>query len=131
MSCPNYKRICERLVLSESVTFATDTLTINIPDGTYNNNEKYCIVIAQTIPDTTTITAPVVITIGDGTTAYPLINCDGTAVVACSINSRTRYSVRVRTGIQDGVFQLVGKLPCSRCANNAASLPITTDTTTG
>jgi hypothetical protein len=46
MSCPNYKRLCERLVISESVTFATDTLTINIPAGSYLDGEKYCIVVA-------------------------------------------------------------------------------------
>ncbi len=99
MSCPNYKRICERLIISNSVTFADDTLTINLPAGNYNDCEKYCIVVAQTLPDTTTIVAPVVITIGDDTTAYPLLNCDCTTVYACSINTRTRYSVKVNTGL--------------------------------
>ena len=33
-------------------------LYINLPEGNYANNEKYCIVVAQNIPDTTTITAP-------------------------------------------------------------------------
>jgi len=46
MSCPNYKRLCKRLVISEAVTFADDTLTINIPEGNYNDCEKYCIVVA-------------------------------------------------------------------------------------
>ena len=126
MSCPNYKKLCKRLIISEAVTFAGDTLTINIPDGNYNDGEKYCIVVAQTIPDTTTVAANVVITIGDGTTAYPLLNCDCTNVLACSINTRTRYSVVVNTNIQDGVFKLIGKLPCSRCISNATSLPVTT-----
>ncbi len=123
MSCPNYKKLCKRLIISEAVTFAGDTLTINIPDGNYCNGEKYCIVVAQTIPDTTTVAANVVITIGDDTTEYPLLNCDCTNVLACSINTRTRYSVVVNTNIQDGVFKLMGRLPCSRCINNAASLP--------
>lgn len=126
MSCSNYKRLCKRLILSEAVTFAGDTLTINIPDGNYNDGEKYCIVVTQTIPDTTTVAANVVITIGDGTTEYPLLNCDCTNVLACSINTRTRYSVVVNTNIQDGVFKLIGKLPCSHCLNNVASLPVTT-----
>lgn len=127
MSCPNYKRICERLIISNSVTFADDTLTINLPAGNYNDCEKYCIVVAQTLPDTTTIVAPVVITIGDDTTAYPLLNCDCTTVYACSINTRTRYSVKVNTGLQDGAFVMTGKVPCSRCANRPASLPIPTE----
>lgn len=125
MSCPNYKRLCERLVISQSVTFADNTLTINIPQMAYNDGEKYCIVIAQNLPETTTITSPVVITIGDDTTTtYPLLNCDCTTVYACAINRRTRYSVRVNTGLQDGVFSLLGKLPCSRCSDRATSLPV-------
>lgn len=130
MSCSNYKRLCERLIISEAVTFADDTLTINIPEGSYLDGEKYCIVVAQTIPVETTIAADVVITIGDDTTAYPLLNCDCTNVTACQINTRTRYSVKVRTNIQDGVFSLIGKIPCSRCQDRARALPIP-DTTAG
>lgn len=124
MSCQNVKRLCKNLVVSTAVTFADDTLTINIPAGTYGNGCKYCIVVAQTIPAETTITAPVVITIGEGTTTYPLLNCDCTAVTACAINSRTRYSTVVRTDTTSGTFRLLGKLPCSRCSDNLASLPV-------
>jgi hypothetical protein len=53
-----------------------------------------------------------------------LVNCDGTGVVACSINTRTRYSVCVRTGINDGVFALMKKLPCSQCRIAPLSLPL-------
>lgn len=123
MACPNYKRLCDKLIISNSVTFTDDSLTINIPDGSYLNKEKYCIVVAQNIPEETTINAPVVITIGDETTTYPLVNCDCTNVTACSINRRTRYSVVVKTDIASGVFALREKLPCSRCGNNLASLP--------
>ena len=123
MACPNYKRLCDKLIISNSVTFTDDSLTINIPDGSYLNKEKYCIVVAQNIPEETTINAPVVITIGDETTTYPLVNCDCTNVTACSINRRTRYSVVVKTDIASGVFALKEKLPCSRCGNNLASLP--------
>lgn len=131
MSCPNVKRLCNNLIISSAVTFADDTLTINLPAGTYGNGCKYCIVVAQTIPETTTINAPVVFTIGTGTTEYPLLNCDCTPVTACSINTRTRYSTIVRTGIASGSFNLLGKLPCSRCANNLASLPVAEETTDG
>lgn len=123
MSCPNYKRLCDRLVISQAVTFAGGTLTINLPEGSYLNGEKYCIIVAQNIPTETTIAAPVVITIGDDTTTYPLTNCDCSTVYACSINRRTRYSVCVRTDETSGVFRLLGKLPCSRCSNNLVSLP--------
>lgn len=124
MSCSKTKRLCNNLVISQAVTFADDTLIINIPAGTYGNCKKYCIVVAQAIPVATTITAPVVITIGTDATQYPLLNCDCTQVTACSINTRTRYSTVVRTNTTSGAFRLLGKLPCSRCANNLLSLPI-------
>lgn len=130
MNCSNSKRLCDKLIISDSVTFTDNTLIINIPDGTYTNCCKYCLVVAQTIPTTTTIAAPVVVTIGTGTTQYPLVNCAGAAVLACSINTRTRYSTVVNTNSTSGVFKLIGKIPCSRCENNLASLPIS-ETTTG
>lgn len=129
MSCPATRRLCKRLVISSEVTFAGGTLTVNIPNATYSNGCKYCLVVAQTIPEDTTITAPVVITIGDGTTEYPLMNCDCTPVTACSINTRTRYSTIVNTNIAGGVFKLLGKLPCSHCSENLASLPVAEETT--
>lgn len=124
MSCPTYRRLCKRLIISNSVTFVGGNLVINIPQGNYLNNEKYCIVVAQSIPAATTINAPVVITIGTNTQTYPLVNCNCTTVYACSINTRTRYSVIVHTDINNGVFSLIDKIPCSRCANFAPSLPI-------
>ena len=124
MSCQNVKRLCKNLVISTAVTFADGTLTINLPARSYNNCSKYCIVVAQIIPEGTTITAPVVITIGTGTTTYPLLNCDGSAVTACSINTRTRYSTKVVTNTTTGSFRLLGRLPCSHCSDNLASLPV-------
>lgn len=131
MNYNGVRRLCNRLIISNTVTFADNTLVINIPAGSYQDKNKYCIVVAQNIPETTTITAPVVITIGDDTTTtYPLMNCDCTNVYACSINRRTRYSVCVNTDIAGGVFKLMGKVPCSRCGDNLASLPAP-DTTAG
>lgn len=132
MNCQNVKRLCNRLIISTAVTFADGTLTIDLPAGSYNNREKYCIVVAQTIPAGTTITAPVVFTIGgDATTTYPLMNCDCTTVYACSINTRTRYSVCVYTDIASGVFKLMGKVPCSRCESNLNALPVPATTEAG
>lgn len=130
MSCPETRRLCKRLVISSSVTFTNGVLIINLPQGNYANSEKYCIVVAQNIPTTATVTAPVVITIGTGTTQYPLLNCDCTQVYACSINRRTRYSMRVHTNLTSGSFRLLGRLPCSRCIDNLTSLPAPTTTAT-
>ena len=117
MACKNTCRICDRLVISQAVTFADDTLIINIPAGSYGDGCKYCIVVAQAIPATTTITAPVVITIGDGTVEYPLTGCDCAQLMACSIRTRTRYAVRVATTATGGTFKLLGRACCA--PNNA------------
>lgn len=106
-------RLCDRLIISEDVTFADGTLTINIPAGSYANRCDYCIVVAQAIPAATTITAPVVITIGDGTEEYPLLGNCCQQLTACSIRTRTRYATRVVTDAAGGSFRLIGKACCS------------------
>jgi hypothetical protein len=114
MSCKNVCKLCKNLVISQSVVFTAGTgLIINIPAGSYSDCERVCIVVAQTIPNATTITAPVFITIGDGTVLYPLNKCDCTQATACSIRTRTKYSTRVETNATSGVFKLIGKIPCS------------------
>lgn len=110
MACKNICRLCDRLILSEAVTFTEPNLIVNIPAGSYANGEKYCIVIAQTIPDTATINAPVVITIGDGTETYPLITACCQPVTASSLRNRTKYSTRVVTTATGGSFKLLGEI---------------------
>ena len=117
MPCKNVCRLCERLIISEAVTFAADTLTINIPAGSYDRGEKYCIVIAQTIPAATTINAAVVITIGDGTVEYPLVDRCCAQVTACALRTRTRYATIVSTDAVGGTFKLLGRACCA--PNNA------------
>lgn len=125
MSCPTSRCLCENLIISQNVTYSNGQLIINIPAGSYENDEKYCIVVGQAIPSATTIVSQVVITIGTGTTAYPLVNSDCTNVIASQIHSRTRYSVRVHTNIQSGVFKLIGPINnCCQCTSAAAALPI-------
>ena len=120
MSCKTVCRLCDRLVLSQAVTFADGTLTINLPAGSYANGEKYCIVIAQAIPEATTITAPVVITIGTGTEEYPLTNRCCAQVTACSLRTRTRYSTVVSTSDTGGTFKMLGKGACAPVNNLTA-----------
>lgn len=122
-------KLCDRLVISQSVTFAAGTLTINLPAGSYRNGCQYCIVVAQTIPATATITAPVVITIGTGTETYPLVGCDCAQLTACAIRSRTRYATRVATDAAGGTFRLLGRACCAP-SNNLAAINGTAPTTT-
>lgn len=121
MSCKPVCKLCDKLVLSQSVTFAGGNLVINLPAGSYRNSCKYCIVIAQTIPATTTINAPVVVTIGTGTQQYPLTNRCCAQVTACGIRTRTRYSTVVSTSATGGTFKLLGNVcPCP--TNNLSSI---------
>lgn len=114
MACKNTCKLCKNLIISESVTFTAGTgLIINIPEGSYTDGCKYCIVVAQTIPAETTITAPVFITIGSGTELYPLNKCDCTQATACSIRTRTKYATRVETSATTGVFKLLGRVACA------------------
>lgn len=108
MSCNNVCRLCDRLILSQAVTFADGTLTVNLPEGSYGNGCRYCVVIAQAIPAETTITAPVVFTIGDGTVEYPLTNRNGAQLTANMIRTRTRYATCVSTTTTGGAFRMLG-----------------------
>lgn len=118
--CNNVCRLCDRLIISQAVTFADGILTVNIPAGSYTDGCKYCLVIAQTIPADTTITAPVVITIGEGTAEYPLVNCGCAQVTACALRTRTRYATVVSTNATGGSFKMLGKGCCTPCYNLAA-----------
>lgn len=115
--------LCPRLILSADVTFAAGTLTINLPAGSYNNGQKYCIVIAQAIPAATTITAPVVVTVGDGTETYPLTNRYGAQVTANLLRTRTKYATCVSTTATGGAFRLLG-MPkgCCPVTSNLAAI---------
>ena len=105
-------RLCDRLIISQAVTFTAPNLIINLPAGAYQNCERYCIVVAQAIPEATTINAPVFITIGDGTELYPLNRCNGVQATASGIRTRTRYATRVSTTATSGAFRLLGMICC-------------------
>lgn len=121
MACNNVCRLCNRFVISSAVTFTGGNLVINIPAGAYANGEKYCIVVAQTIPSTTTINAPVYVTIGTGTTLYPVTNKCCAQLTACAIRTRTKYSTVVSTTPTGGAFKLLGRPACAP-NNNLTSI---------
>lgn len=127
--CKNSCRLCRRLIISQSVTFAGGNLVVNLPAGSYEDDCKYCVVIAQAIPATATINAPVVFTIGTGTQQYPVTRCDCSPATACNIHTRTRYAVRVETSATSGVFRLLGR-SCCGCDNNLRAINGTAPTTT-
>lgn len=114
MNCKNVCRLCDRLIISQAINYsaATNTLNINLPAGSYNNGEKYCIILSQNIPATTAIGAPVVFTIGTGTELYPLVNRCCRPVTACGVRTRTKYSVCVETTATGATFKMLGNPAC-------------------
>lgn len=127
MDCKPICKLCPHLVISTDVTYASGVLTVNLPAGSYNNGEKYCIVIAQKIPTTAIIGTPVVVTIGTGTVQYPLTRCNCKQLTACGLRTRTRYSAVVETTQTGGVFRLLGK-PCCTPNNDLDSINGTSPT---
>lgn len=125
MACKNVCKLCDNFVVSQGVTFTGGNLVINLPAGSYANNRKVCIVIAQSIPDTTTINAPVYVTIGSGTQLYPLVKRNCRQVTACGVRTRTRYSTCVETTSTGGLFRMLGD-PCCSPNNNLTSINGTT-----
>jgi hypothetical protein len=116
-NCVRNCRLCRSIVISTAVTLVTidgvDTLVIDIPVGCYCDNARVCLIVAQTIPATTPITAPVAISIGgDTTTVFPILTCDCTQVTACAIRTRTKYGLRINTSATSAVFKTLKPLAC-------------------
>lgn len=112
MACKNVCKLCNKLIISTSVAYTAPNLVITIPDGSYYNGEKYCIVVAQTIPEETTIVAPVVVQIGDTVDRYPITKKNCSPLTACGLRTRTKYSTRVVTSSAGGTFRLLGDACC-------------------
>lgn len=113
MACQNVCRLCPRLAISTAVAFTDGSLVITLPAASYDNGEKVCIVIAQAIPAETTINAPVVIQIGEGTEQYPLTTRCCAQVSACGVRTRTRYATRVVTSATGATFRMLGSPACT------------------
>lgn len=105
--------MCPRFVVASAITFADGTLTINLPEGNYFNGCTYCIYLNGEIPDATTINAPVVVTIGDGTATYPMTGCNCAQLTACALRARTKYAVKVATSGAGGSFRVQGRVACA------------------
>ena len=103
-------RIDPRSVTPEAVTFADDTLTINLPQRSYNSGCPCFLRLIEDIPAETTIGALVVITIGTGTVEYPLLDCQGVQVTAERLRSGYSYPVAVVGTNANGAFKVIAPL---------------------
>lgn len=126
--CKNSCDECSRKIYSTTLTVAivndVSTLLISIPQQSFNNYQRGCIVIIQNIPSTATINMPVAISIG-GTvsTIYPLVTCDCRQVTAGMIRSRRRYPFKVITNSTGGTFRILKNLSHS-LNNQLQSIPV-------
>lgn len=129
MTCKNTCKLCKNLIISTAVNFdaTTNSLLVDIPAGEYKDGCKYCIVIAQTIPSSVTISSLVYITIGGGSVQYPLVKRDCSQVTACGVRNRTKYCTVVDTNTTGGVFRLLGNT-CCEPDNNLTGLTGTAPT---
>ena len=126
---------CPRKVFSSGVSIVTidgtDTLVIDVPQQSFANCQKGCLVIIQSIPLTATIATPVAISIGGvTTTVYPAVSCDCAQVTACALRTRRRYPFVVSTNVNGGVFKILRNLSCSPNVNTA-TIPVAEAATGG
>lgn len=103
-------RIDPRSVTPDAVTFAGDTLTINLPQRTYNGGCPYFLRLVDPIPAGTTVGAAVELTIGTGTETYPLLSACGGQVTAEMLRTGYSYPVTVVQSGTGGAFKLLAQL---------------------
>ena len=127
--CNNSCCECRCKVYSTGISVVTvdgtDTLVISVPQQSFNNCQRGCLVLIQSIPTTATINMPVAIGIGaDTTTVYPLVNKCCEQVTACSLRTRCRYPFVVETSATGGTFKILKNLSCAP-NNSLAAIPVT------
>lgn len=110
------RRIDHRSVTAETVTFAGGTLTINLPQRSYSSGCPYFLRLLEAIPDTATVGANVVVTIGAGTAEYPLVDMRGAPVTVEQLRSGYSYPVAVVSGGTLGAFKVLAPLVYGRCS---------------
>lgn len=123
-------RIDPRSVTPLGVTFAAGTLTINLPQRSYNSGCPYFIRLVEALPAEATIGAPVVVTVGTGTVEYPLLDCQGVQVTAERLRTGYSYPVAVVGNNASGAFRVIAPLVYRRY-NTALSLDGTAPTAEG
>ena len=104
-------RLCPNFILSTSVTVVGTSLVVNVPALPCTSG---CLVIAQAIPAAATVNMPVVITVGTGTTQYPLVDACGVQLSAGRLDIRHRYPFRFISANTASIFKICG----ARCPYN-------------
>ena len=126
--CNNSCSECRRKVYSDDVSVVTintvPTLVIDVPQQSFTNCQRGCLVITQNLPDDATIYMPVAISIGGvTTTVYAVVACDCSPVTACALRTRTRYPFKVSINGANATFKILRNLSCAP-QNNIATIPV-------
>lgn len=103
-------RIDPRSVTPDAITFAAGVLTINLPQRSYNSGCPYFLRLIGEIPAEATIGALVVVTIGDGTVEYPLLDCNGVQITAERLRTGYSYPIAVVGTNTNGAFKVISPL---------------------
>ena len=109
--CKSNCKVCKRLLFSESVTVVGTNLVVALPEFfNVSNCGRFCLVITQNIPDGATVNLPVVVTVGDDTATYPLVDCTGLQITAGMLSVRCRYPVVATTNGVSSAFKILKNL---------------------
>lgn len=103
---------CRNLIPIVSAKITAGVLILNIPAGTYRNNQEVCLLISQDLPVSAT-PIPVAITIGSTVTQYLLVNKCGNGVYSDQIRSRRLYCTSVKTDTKMFKYNGCRNLPCT------------------
>lgn len=112
MACNCGCYCCANLVKSTAVALDTENnvLNITIPEATYTNHQRVCLVITQAIPSGINANTTVNILVGAGTTGYTLYTRFLNDVYADSLSARRVYPLLVATDTSSFVIEDVKRL---------------------
>lgn len=116
MACNCGCRCCPQLVRSTALTYDADTnvLSVSIPEATYLNHQRLCLVITQAIPSGVNADTTVNILVGAGTTGYPIYTRFLNDVYADSLMTRKVYPLLAATDTEAFVIEDVGRLKATQ-----------------
>ena len=116
MACNCGCRCCPLLVKSTALTYNAETnvLSVSIPEATYQNHQRLCLVITQAIPAGVNANTTVNILVGTGQTGYPIYTRFLNDVYADSLMTRRVYPLLAATDTEAFVIVDVGRLKSTK-----------------
>lgn len=120
MTCMQNCQLCKNLIVSTAAAIGSSALTITIPATVLNDNDKKCLVIAQSF----TASTPLPAIIADGSATIALTNRCGKPVYSDQLRTRRIYKIRLNTAVPSAVVE-----SCNLCPTSFTAPQITGATT--